>query len=154
VKVRLYRPTDANALARLFTDTVRAINCADYSPEQIAAWAPDPPDLNHWRNRLSRRMVFVAENDDAVIGFVTFETDGHLDHLYVHHRFQRQGVARALCQRVEQEARSTGINRLFTEASITARPFFERIGFRVVAPQTIQHRGVSFTNFRMVKFLS
>jgi len=154
VKVRLYRPTDTSALARLFTDTVRAINSLDYSPEQITAWAPDPPDLNHWRDRLSHRMVFVAENDEAVIGFVTFEGDGHLDHLYVHHRFQRRGIATALCQRVEQHIPSTGITRLFTEASITARPFFERIGFQVIASQTVEHRGVSFTNFRMVKFLS
>jgi putative acetyltransferase len=153
VKVRLFRPTDTSTLARLFTDTVGAINSTDYSPEQIAAWASEPPDLNHWRDRLSSRMVFVAEHDTEITGFVTFEANGHLDHLYVHHRFQRQGVATALCRRVEHEARSTGTMRLFTEASITARPFFERIGFQMIAPQTVAHRGVSFTNFRMEKFL-
>lgn len=154
MEVRLYRPTDTSALACLFTDTVRTINSTDYSSEQIAVWAPEPPDVSHWRDRLSRRAVFVAENDDEVIGFVTFQADGHLDHLYVHYRFQRRGVATALCQRVEQEARVNSIRRLFTEASITARPFFERAGFRVMAPQVVRHRGVSFTNFRMEKFLS
>jgi putative acetyltransferase len=153
VKVRPFRPTDTSVLARLFFDTVHIINSADYSPEQIAAWAPEPADLDHWRARLNSHRVFVAENNGEILGFITFEASGHLDHLYVHHRFQRQGIATALCERVEREARAHAIERIFTEASITARPFFERIGYRVIAPQTVEHRGVSFTNFRMERFL-
>jgi putative acetyltransferase len=137
----------------LFFDTVHIINSADYSPEQIAAWAPEPADLDHWRARLSHHTVFVAEKDTETVGFVTFEANGHLDHLYVHHRFQRQGIATALYERVEREARSHAIQRIFTEASITARPFFERIGFQLIAARTFEHRGVSFTNFRMGKLL-
>jgi putative acetyltransferase len=153
VKVRPYRPGDAGAVARLFTDTVRAVNSLDYSPEQIAAWAPEPPDLDHWRDRLGKRMVFVAEHDAEIVGFVTFEADHHLDHLYVHHRFQRQGVATSLCERIEREVRSAVTHRLFTEASITARPFFERIGYQMIARQTVEHGGMSFLNFRMEKLL-
>ena len=154
MNVRLYRPAETASLARLFTDTVRTVNSADYSPEQIAAWAPEPPDLAHWRQRLSSQTVFVAEQDGEITGFAAFEENGHLDYLYVHRRFQRRGVATALCQRVEHEARSRGIVRIFTEASITARPFFEHVGFQMIASQTVQHRNVSFTNFRMEEVLA
>ncbi len=41
--------------------------------------------------------------------------------------------------------------RLHTEASITARPFFERCGFLLVAEQTVALRGQQFVNFRMEK---
>jgi putative acetyltransferase len=154
VRVRVYRPGETGSLARLFTDTVRAVNSIDYSPEQIAAWAPEPPDLGHWRQRLSSQKLFVAELDAEITGFAAFEGNGHLDQLYVHHRFQRRGVATALCQRVEQEACSRGIARIFTEASITARPFFEHIGFQMIAPQIVEYRNVSFTNFCMEKLLA
>ncbi len=127
---------------------------ADYSLEQLAAWAPDPPDVDHWRRRLSERTVFVAENGSEIVGFATFEPDGNLDYVYAHRRFQRQGVASALFQRIEQEAISRGVTRIFTDASITARPFFERAGFRMIASQRIKHRGISFINYRMEKFLS
>ena len=153
MKMRLYHPHHAAALARLFTDTVHHINKSDYSPEQLAAWAPDPPDVEHWRGRLSGLIAFVAEHDSEIVGFATFEPDGHLDHIYVHHRFQRQGVASMLYRRIEEEARSRGLSRIHTEASITARPFFERVGFKVIAPQTVEHRGVAFTNYRMEKSL-
>jgi putative acetyltransferase len=154
MNVRSYKPEDAAAVALLFTDTVRSVNAADYSPDQLAAWAPDPPDVGYWRRRVDERITFVAENDCEIVGFATFEPNGHLDHLYVHRCFQRQGVATALLHRVEQEAISRGLTRVFTEASVTACPFFERAGFRCIACQEIEHNGISFINYRMEKFVS
>jgi len=52
------------------------------------------------------------------------------------------------------EARRIGIARLFTEASITARPFFEAQSFVVLAPQVITVRGVDFLNERMGQVLA
>jgi putative acetyltransferase len=153
VNVRLYRPGDNPVLARLFSETVRAINSADYSPEQIEVWAARPPDIERWRAEAPGRIVLVAEHDSEIAGFATFEPSGHLDHLYVHHRFQRRGIAAALLREVEERVASLGIRRIFTDASITARAFFERSGFFVVAPQTVALQGVSFLNYRMEKFL-
>jgi putative acetyltransferase len=62
-----------------------------------------------------------------------------------------RGVGRTLYGAVEREARAEGLRRIFTEASITARPFFERRGFRVVREQTVVVRGVAMTNFAMEK---
>ena len=154
MNVRPYEPRDIPTIARLFTETVRSINAADYSPDQLAAWAPDPPDMKDWRRRLREHMVFVAELSSEIVGFATFEPDGHLDHLYVHRLFQRRGVASALFRRVEQEAISRGVTLIFTDVSITARPFFERAGFQMIASQRIERRGISFTNYRMGKCLS
>src|SRR6266853_2030857 len=148
MNVRPYKAEDAPTLVRLFTETVRTINADDYSPEQLAAWAPDPPNMDHWRRRLSERIVFVAEDGSEIVGFATFETDGHLDHMYVHWRFQRQGVASALFRCIEQEVISRGVARIFTESSITARPFFECVGFRFIATQKIEQQGVPFINYR------
>lgn len=49
------------------------------------------------------------------------------------------------------EAQRLGIARLFTEASITARPFFESQGFVVLTEQVVTLRGVDFINYRMEK---
>ena len=50
-------------------------------------------------------------------------------------------------------ARARGLLRLFTEASITARPFFEHRGFRVIAPQRMIRWAEEFLNYRMDKSL-
>ncbi len=154
MNVRFYQPRDNAILARFFIETVQAINAADYSPKEIEVWSGNPPDIERWRGRDDGRIVFVAEHDSEIFGFTTFEPNGHLDHLYVHHRFQRQGVASALFRRIEEEAVSRGVDHIFTEASITARPFFERMGFRVTASQSVAVKGISFLNYRMEKLLT
>lgn len=152
--VRPYRPEDAVQIAALFRDTVRTVNLGDYSQAQVEAWAPDDPAAaDRWAATLSRggRAAFVAAAGEEVLGFADVEPDGHLDHLFVHHRHQRRGIASALHDAVEAAARRFGASRLFTEASITARPFFLRHGYAEVRRQTVTVRGVDFTNFVMEK---
>jgi putative acetyltransferase len=153
MNVRFCDARDVAALASVFTDSVHSISAADYSLEQLAAWAPEPPDIEYWREQIPKLIGFVAEHDSEIVGFVSYEPHGHLHHLYVRGGFQRRGVASALYRRVEQEALSHGVRRIFTEASVAARPFFERAGFHVIAPQEVAHRGFSFTNYRMERFL-
>jgi GNAT superfamily N-acetyltransferase len=53
--------------------------------------------------------------------------------MYVHPAHQDKGVASALLEPVESFARRHRLAQLSTEASITARPFFEHRGFRLIA---------------------
>lgn len=152
--IRQYNDANLESIVGLFTATVRQVNIRDYSSEQVAAWAPQPPDLARWRERLTNLTLWVAESENQIIGFCGLGADGHIDLLYVDHRFQRQGVARHLYHQVETEARRRGLPRLFTEASITARPFFEHIGFECLQAQNVDLRGVLFQNFRMEKHLT
>jgi putative acetyltransferase len=82
------------------------------------------------------------------------EPEGYLDMLYVHPEFQRCGVASALVHCAETSARARGVTTLSTEASLTARPFFERHGFHLVATQTVVRRGQPMRNFRMTRPVS
>lgn len=151
--VRDYREDDAEAVCRLFYETVRSVNLGDYSPEQVRAWAPVPPDPAAWHGRMSGRHTLVAEADDGVVGFAELENDGHLDMLYCRRDAVGRGVGARLYAAAEERARGLGLGHLFTEASITARPFFERHGFRVVRRNVVVRHGVELVNFSMEKTL-
>ncbi len=151
--VRIYRPADGPALLELFRDTIRRVNARDYGPEQIAAWASDEIDPAQWVARFDGRFVPVAECDGRIAGFADLEADGHLDRFYVSADHQRRGVGRMLLDAVLAEARRAELHRIFTEASITARPFFEHHGFVVLAEQTVALRGVELRNYRMERAL-
>jgi len=153
-RIRDYREGDAPEIVRLFYGTVRSVNRADYSDEQVEAWAPGVPDPEEWNARMSGRRTLVAEEGGEVLGFAELEDDGHLDMLYLREDAVGRGVGRGLYGAVERVARAEGLRRIFTEASITARPFFERHGFRVVREQTVTVRGVAMTNFAMEKLLA
>lgn len=155
IAIRHYQPADLPALTRLFAKTIQHVNSADYSPRQVAIWVASADDVAAWRTRLAERdrVTLVAELGGQIVGFTELKTDGYLHMLYVHHRYQRRGIAAALLAHNEHVAHRHGISRLHTQASITARPFFEQAGFRMMAAQHVVHRGVRFRNFRMEKLL-
>ena len=148
MELRLYTPADCPAMAALFQETVRTVNAADYAPEQLTAWAGGEVDLPAWDRSFLAHLTLVAEEAGAIIGFADMDASGYLDRLYVHRAHLRQGVATALCDALEA---TVDAPRFVTHASLTARPFFERRGYRLIREQQVQRRGVTLTNFVMEK---
>ena len=150
VTLRPYRPEDCPALAHLFYETVHTVCAADYTPAQLEAWAPGSgPDLAAWDASFQAHTTLVAEIGGRLAGFGDLDpAAGYLDRLYVRREFQRRGVASALCDALEQASRA---RPLTTHASRTARPFFEKRGYRVLRPQQVERRGQQLENFVMEK---
>jgi putative acetyltransferase len=153
IKIRDVRADDAEAIIEIFRSSVRIIARRDYTQDQVLAWAPDDINIAGWRGYATRR-AFLAEDERGPVGFADLEADGHVDMMYVHPRCQGKGVASALLSHLELIARGLGIRELYTEASITARLFFERRGFQLVEQQVVSTRGQNFINFRMKKLLN
>lgn len=145
-----YQPKDAEGLATLFYNTVHHVNAGDYTMEQLEAWAPGRMDLEQWNRRFLQHRSLVAWLGELPVGFGDMDETGYLDRLFVHWEYQRQGIATALCDRLEGEAAQS---RFTTHASITARPFFEKRGYRVVKEQLAKVRGARLKNFVMEKVL-
>lgn len=150
VTLRPYRPEDCPALAHLFYETVHTVNAAHYSPAQLEAWAPGSgPDLAAWDASFQAHTTLVAEIGGRLAGFGDLDpAAGYLDRLYVRREFQRRGVASALCDALEQASRARPLS---THASRTARPFFEKRGYRVLRSQQVERRGQQLENFVMEK---
>lgn len=147
MNIRPYRSSDCPALAELFYETVHTVNAAHYTPDQLDAWADGKVDLEAWDSSFREHYTLVAEEEGKILGFGDIAADGYLDRLYVHRLHQRQGIAAALCDRLEQTVKGS----IVTHASITARPFFEARGYRVVKQQQVERHGVLLTNFVMEK---
>jgi len=82
---------------------------------------------------------------------LTVFCDGHIDCAYTHPDFQRQGVASKLFDHLVTEAIQNNITRLYVEASLIAKPFFESRGFSFVKENEIERKGVRLMNFTMEK---
>lgn len=149
VTLRPYRPGDCPALAALFYETVHTVNAAHYTPAQLDAWAPAcGPDLAAWDKSFRAHRTLVAELDGRLAGFGDLDpAAGYLDRLYVHKDLQGRGVATALCNALEEAAAGPVV----THASVTARPFFARRGYRVLRAQQVERRGVTLANYVMEK---
>lgn len=145
--LRPYRTQDCPLLAELFYQTVHTVNARDYTTPQLDAWADGQVDLAAWDRSLSEHHTLVAERDGQIVGFADMADDGYLDRLYVHKDHQGQGIATSLCNALEQAVPGP----YTTRASLTARPFFEHRGYRVVREQQVERKGILLTNFVMQK---
>ncbi len=152
--VRTHRSGDVSSISRLYYDTIHLINSHDYTREQIDAWAPAVPDVSFWKERFKKYHVYVAEEDERIVGFTELDTTGHIDCFFVHHEWQRCGVGARLMERVVATAGREQMPRLFAEVSITAVPFFRNRGFVVVREKEATRRNVTLTQFVMERWLA
>lgn len=152
--IRKFEPQDLDQILELFCNTVHTINSKDYSAEQINAWAPQQLDKERWASEFTEHITYVAIKDAHIVGFGDATQDGEIDRLYTHKDFQGQGIASAILKKLEEELAALGITEVTTQASITAKPFFEKCGYAVMQSQEMKHRsGVIFLNYVMNKKL-
>lgn len=153
--IRPYRVTDAPGLAVLFHRAVHEGAARHYSEDQRTAWSPAPPTDEGWRRRLVEAQTIVAENGDALLGFMTLDPKaGWVDFAYVAPEAMGQGVADTLYAVLEGWARVAGLTQLETGASLLGERFFRRHGWQVRQRHSIDRDGVSLPQTVMRKHLN
>ncbi|PFA17662.1 GNAT family N-acetyltransferase [Bacillus cereus] len=151
MKIVKFNEVDTEEIVSLFYETIHSINVKDYSQIELDVWAPKEEKeskINSWKVSLSQNVSFVAKVHHKIVGLTH---QGHLDRLYVHKDYQGKGIATALVDKIESEAKKLNLLEIDTDASITAKPFFEHKGYKIVCSQTVERKGVKLTNFKMVK---
>ena len=141
--LREYEESDCRELAELFYNTVHTVNAKDYTKEQLNVWATGQVDLEKWNQSLQGHYSIVAVDNEIIIGFGDIDETGYLDRLFVHADYQGKGIATAICNQLEQAVRG----KITTHASITAKPFFEKRGYKVTKKQEVERQGIFLTNF-------
>lgn len=153
IRLRLSRSNDLREMQEMFMDTVLTVCKDDYSTEQIEAWTSTIENTQQWLGRIDSQYFLVAELDHKIVGYASLRDNNYLDLLYVHKDYQRRGIAAVLYAEMEGEAFKKGAKELQADVSKTAKPFFEHMGFSVLAEQRKTIKGVEITNYRMAKQL-
>ena len=144
--IREYISSDCEELAELFFQTVHTVNSKDYTKEQLNVWATGNVELSVWNNSFLEHYTLVALENNVIVGFGDIDNTGYLDRLFVHKDYQSQGIATALCDKLE-----AGFDRVTTHASITAKQFFMNRGYRLIKEQQVIRNGISLANYVMEK---
>jgi len=151
LSIRPYQDSDAAALSVLYEASVRGLGVRDYSVAQIEAWASLTPSAEALAARMADGRTRLVAVMDHIAGFIDVEADGHIDLLYVSPGAVGQGVARTLLETAEAVARLVGAGRLYAEASETARPVFERLGYSTTVRRDFEVAGVPIHNWVVEK---
>jgi putative acetyltransferase len=146
-----YNKSMLDEMLSMFYNTVHTVNAKDYNTEQLENWAPQAIDKKKWEDRLTNNVCFVTFRDKQIVGFGELSEEGGIDTMFVHKNHQGKKIASRLLKELTDYAHDHCFKTLTTEASITARPFFERHGFKVIKTQTNHYDDMEFVNYKMKK---
>jgi putative acetyltransferase len=139
---------DVAAISALVQHTVRISNSHDYPASAVdlivANFAPDKVG-----QRMAERDVFVCHTGEHIVGTIALGGD-RLRSLFVEPGLQQAGIGARLVAHLEAHARKVGVRELKLSSSLTARGFYERLGYRLIQPE--EHDGVS--TYLMAKTLT
>lgn len=153
ILLRAATMSDLPAMLQLFTDTIFAVCKDDYSPEQIKAWSSSVEQAQVWQEKISAQYFLIAALERKIVGYASLENNKHVDLLYVHKDYQRQGIADKLYSELEKEAVRRNATAIHSFVSKTAKPFFEKNKFKLIEEQKNIRQGIEIINYKMSKEL-
>lgn len=146
------RKKDFAELQGLFYDSVHTLCGGEYTPAELAAWAPETKDGTDVAATFAGSTVYLAVCDGVTAGFGTLK-GGELDLLYIRPGYEHRGIGRRLVKRLEERCAESGYRAVTVKASLTALPFFQKEGYLVMAEETVERRGLSLRRYAMRRTL-
>ncbi|VVN54236.1 Acetyltransferase YpeA [Pseudomonas fluorescens] len=128
--VRLAQATDAEGISHVILAALHSSNAQDYPADVIARVASNfTPDAV--LALLKRRIVLVAIQDRGVVATAALDANV-VRSVFVNPTLQGQGIGRLLMMEIELRAREAGVTVLSVPSSLTAEPFYTKLGFHTV----------------------
>jgi N-acetylglutamate synthase-like GNAT family acetyltransferase len=129
IEIRPARASDAPAISRVIISALRVSNARDYAPEVIER-VEQSFSVVRVAQLIDTRQVLVAERNRQLLG--TASLDGEVVRtVFIDPPMQGQGVGRLLMLAITRLAREQGIAELLVPSSLTARGFYQRLGFEL-----------------------
>lgn len=131
----------------LFKQSVKMLCIKNYTQEQINAWLKI--DKEKWEEKFKNNEVFVYKKEGKVVSFIGIMSDYKmLDLLFTHPNFTRKGLAQNL---LDLALKNYIHKEIYTFASLSAKDFFLKNGFKIVRENKVKRNDQILKNFLMKK---
>ncbi len=136
MRIEQLQSCQAEAVSHLIRRNLLEINSRDYTEDVINSLVAYFSPETLLKNSQSQT-IFVATQDDQVVGTAGLDNFGTAQSpdyyavaVFVLPEAQRQGVGLCLMEAVESKAWELGADKITLRASITARGFYQKLGYR------------------------
>jgi len=128
--VRLAQTADAEGISQVILAALHSSNARDY-PAQVIARVAGNFTPEAVLGLLTRRVVLVAVQGEEIVATAALDVNV-VRSVFVNPTLQGRGIGRMLMIEVELRAREAGVTVLSVPSSLTAEPFYTRLGFDTV----------------------
>jgi len=135
-QIEFRNATDADAveLSELIRRTIRVSNSRDYDQKSIDLLCSifEPTQV---AKRIEEELIVVCFASADLIGVAGLRRD-YLRSMFIEPTYQRKGLGKVLVEKIEEMAQQNAISELMVHSSVTARQFYETLGYEVVEYQS------------------
>lgn len=148
--IRFAKDQDLAAIVRFHRQTIRQVNSKDYPPEMIKVWSARP-SAKKLRSSADQCKRWVAVEDGKIVGYCDHNLQGEFWGLYIHKDYIGQGIGSRLLKTAEQSLQKMGFKKINIEASITAKNFYRKHGYKVIRKTTHRMGTIDLPIYVMTK---
>ncbi|MFB6115494.1 MAG: GNAT family N-acetyltransferase [Candidatus Nanohalobium sp.] len=150
-EIREYASEDFEECREIIEKATSSID-TKYSSEELEHLEQAVPDMVAELAEKDEFKFYVAENE-TITGVAGFHPKGKIAGIFIHPDHQREGIGRKLMQKIDNEAEKEGVEELEVSASITAKEFYEKFGFKTIEETESEIEGKYIPIYKMKKKL-
>ena len=134
VEIRSAQISDAQGMIAVKHAAVFSVGSENYPPEQLTRWSGhlDQAHIRMLEDRVARHSIvfYVAAVGSTIMGYGVLDTEsGEVGGPYVRPDHGREGLGTRILGALIENARSTGLGRVFAESPANVESFFIRNDF-------------------------
>jgi len=148
--IRQGRLDDIYGIASIYSDSIQELCKDDYEPEIINHWKASTAPESRLK-AIENGSLWVAEIDGEIGGYLV-SIPGELIALFIGSTFSGLGMGRALGQLGVEIARGESGGQVKLESTITAAPFYKKLGFNETGRGYFSH-GISDIKIPVIKMV-
>jgi putative acetyltransferase len=135
VEIRPFKNGDEAGMCIAHERAIKEICSRDYTPAQIAAWTANMVPERYLRLIADHGERFWVIDDSGTIGGFAGWHANHIWFFFIHPEYAGKGLARKLLHAIESDYwAESGESNCLIDSTITAKPFYERMGYSAVKP--------------------
>jgi GNAT superfamily N-acetyltransferase len=140
LQIRQGTAEDIDDIARVYANSVRLLCQHDYDAKIIAHWQVSTPAQSRLKV-IDDKSLWVAQVDTSIVGYLV-AIPGEIVALFIDPDYAGVGIGRALGLFGIKLAMNNNISQVILESTLTAAPFYEKLGFKEISRGYFSH-GVS-----------
>ena len=153
VKIRKARVEDMLAVNNAHKRSIREVCSKDYNADQIEKCSDITYTVDRWTNTVSNECCYIVELDDEIHGVchskVHDDNRGEIVGLYLTPEVIGLGVGRSIFTKCLDYIKEHSSRVVFISGTLTAKGFYEKMGFKSVKKVNYNIRGIDVEIHRM-----
>ena len=142
---------DQLEIKKVYYDSIQSIDERIYTQEQKVAWSSQAWVNPNFDKSIIKGKGWLLSEKGIIIAFSTRYPNNRIALFYCKGQFQRKGYGSKLLRKLEDEAKSEGLDSLSTEASLISYELFLRNQWRIIRKEKVTINNIFFERYKMIK---